>query len=69
MPKAACVLAALKRDGWVEVQRKGSHRPGEGGRRPNVGLHDGFDLGKVQMAQVARAFGSNLDDLRRLGLL
>jgi predicted RNA binding protein YcfA (HicA-like mRNA interferase family) len=26
MPKAARVLAALQRDGWVEIYRKGSHR-------------------------------------------
>jgi len=26
MPKAARVLAALKRDGWVQVRQKGSHR-------------------------------------------
>ncbi len=26
MPKAAQVLAALKRDGWSEIRREGSHR-------------------------------------------
>jgi predicted RNA binding protein YcfA (HicA-like mRNA interferase family) len=26
MAKAARVLAALKRDGWVEIRRSGSHR-------------------------------------------
>ncbi|HEU0087868.1 MAG TPA: type II toxin-antitoxin system HicA family toxin [Pseudonocardiaceae bacterium] len=26
MPKAARVLAALKRDGWTETRRAGSHR-------------------------------------------
>jgi predicted RNA binding protein YcfA (HicA-like mRNA interferase family) len=32
--KASQVLAALKRDGWVEVRRSGSHRTLEkGGRR------------------------------------
>jgi predicted RNA binding protein YcfA (HicA-like mRNA interferase family) len=67
MPKAARVLAALKRDGWVEVHRKGSHRRLEkAGVRRTWGFHDGFDLGKVQMEQIARAFGYKLDDLRRL---
>jgi hypothetical protein len=31
MPKAAQVLAALKRDGWIEARRRGSHRPMEKG--------------------------------------
>ena len=31
MSKAAYVLAALKRDGWIEAWRRGSHRPMEKG--------------------------------------
>jgi predicted RNA binding protein YcfA (HicA-like mRNA interferase family) len=67
MPKAARVLAALKRDGWIEIYRKGSHRRlQKGDIRRTCAFHDGFDLGNVQMAQIARAFGYKLDDLRKL---
>lgn len=46
MAKAARVLAALKRDGWVEVRRKGSHRwLAKGERRGTWAWHDGDDLG------------------------
>jgi predicted RNA binding protein YcfA (HicA-like mRNA interferase family) len=67
MPKAAQVLAGLRRDGWVEVRRTGSHRTLQKGDR--IGLwafHDGRDLGNVQMAQIARNFGYTLSELRRL---
>ena len=36
MPKAACVLAALKRDGWTETRRRGSHRVLVKDDRPRV---------------------------------
>ena len=67
MPKAAQVLAALKRDGWQEVRRRGSHRLlRKGDVSQTWAFHDGLDLGKVQLAQIARQFGYTLDDLRKL---
>jgi predicted RNA binding protein YcfA (HicA-like mRNA interferase family) len=67
MPKAAQVLAALKRDGWIEIRRKGSHITLEkGGRRARWTHHHGQDLGNPMMARVAKTFGYSLDDLRRM---
>ncbi|WP_416210394.1 type II toxin-antitoxin system HicA family toxin [Frankia sp. Cr1] len=67
LAKAARVLAALKRDGWVEVRRNGSHRVlVRGDRRGVWAYHDGVDLGGPAMAHVARHFGYTLDELRRL---
>lgn len=67
MPKAAQVLAALKRDGWVEIRRKGSHITLEkAGRRVRWTHHHGEDLGNPMMAKAARSFGYTLDELRRM---
>jgi predicted RNA binding protein YcfA (HicA-like mRNA interferase family) len=46
MPKAGEVLAALQRDGWVELRRKETHRSlAKGDRRATWAWHDGNDLG------------------------
>jgi predicted RNA binding protein YcfA (HicA-like mRNA interferase family) len=67
MPKAAQVLAAFKRDGWVEIRRKGSHVTLEkAARRVRWTHHHGEDLGNPMMAKTARAFGYTLDELRRM---
>jgi predicted RNA binding protein YcfA (HicA-like mRNA interferase family) len=67
MPKAARILAALHRDGWVEVRRRGSHRLlAKGNRRVVWAWHDGSDLGGPAMNIVAKEFGYSVDDLRRL---
>lgn len=67
MAKARQVLAALKRDGWVELRRSGSHRwLAKGEQRVTWAWHDGADLGKAAMAMIAREFGYTLDELRRL---
>ena len=67
MPKAARVLAALKRDGWQEVRKRGSHRRlRKGDVSRTWAFHDRHDLGQVQLAQLARQFGYTLDDLRKL---
>lgn len=67
MPKASQVLAALKRDGWLEVRRTGSHRRLEkGDKAATFAFHEGRDLGNTQMRQVARDFGYTLEELRRL---
>jgi predicted RNA binding protein YcfA (HicA-like mRNA interferase family) len=60
MAKAARVLAALKRDGWTEARRSGSHRV------LVKGDHDGVDLGGPAMARIARDYGYALDELRKL---
>ncbi len=57
MPKAARVLAALKRDGWIETRRAGSHRVLVRGERQRVwAYHDGVDLGGPAMARVAKDY-------------
>jgi predicted RNA binding protein YcfA (HicA-like mRNA interferase family) len=67
VPKASQVLAALKRDGWAEIRRSGSHRTLEkGGRRVMWAHHHGDDVGNPALARIARAFGYSLDELRRL---
>ena len=67
MPKAAQVLAALRREGWVQVRQRGSHRRlVKGQLRRTWAFLDGMDLGNVQLAQVARQFGYTLDGLRKL---
>ena len=46
MAKAARVLAALKRDGWIESRRSGSHRVLAKGDQQRIwAYHDGVDLG------------------------
>jgi predicted RNA binding protein YcfA (HicA-like mRNA interferase family) len=67
MAKAARVLAALKRDGWVETRRSGSHRVLVKGNEQRIwAYHDGADLGAPAMARIARDYGYTLDELRTL---
>jgi predicted RNA binding protein YcfA (HicA-like mRNA interferase family) len=67
MAKAARVLAALKRDGWIETRRSGSHRVLVKGSRQRVwAYHDGVDVGGSAMARIARDYGYSLDELRKL---
>lgn len=67
MPKAARVLAALKRDGWIETRRSGSHRVLVKDDRQRVWAYlDGVDLGGPAMARVAKDYGYTLVELRRL---
>ena len=67
MAKAARVLAALKRDGWVETRRSGSHRVLVKGNEQRIwAYHDGVDLGAPAMARIARDYGYTLDELRKL---
>jgi predicted RNA binding protein YcfA (HicA-like mRNA interferase family) len=67
MPKATQLLAALKRDGWVQIQRRGSHRRlVKGPVKRTWAFHDGLELGSVQMTQLAKQFGYTLEALRRL---
>jgi len=67
MPKAARVLAALRRDGWVQVRQRGSHRRlVKNGVAQTWAHHDAVDLGAVDMTRIARDFGYTLDELRNL---
>jgi predicted RNA binding protein YcfA (HicA-like mRNA interferase family) len=55
MAKAARVLAALNRDGWVETWRSGSDRVLVTGDQQRVwAYHDGVDLGGPAMSGIAR---------------
>jgi predicted RNA binding protein YcfA (HicA-like mRNA interferase family) len=67
MAKAAQVLAALKRDGWIETRRSGSHRVLAKGDQQRIwAYHDGVDLGGPAMARIARDYGYTLAELRKL---
>jgi predicted RNA binding protein YcfA (HicA-like mRNA interferase family) len=67
MAKAARVLAALKRDGWIETRRSGSHRVLAKGDQQRIwAYHDGVDLGGPAMARIARDYGYTLAELRKL---
>jgi predicted RNA binding protein YcfA (HicA-like mRNA interferase family) len=67
MAKAARVLAALQRDGWVETRCSGSHRVLVKGKEQRIwAYHDGADLGGPAMARIARDYGYTLDELRKL---
>jgi predicted RNA binding protein YcfA (HicA-like mRNA interferase family) len=47
MAKAARVLAALKRNGWIETRRSGSHRVLTKGDQQRIwAYHDGVDPGR-----------------------
>ncbi len=61
------MLAALKRDGWVEARRRGSHRVlVKDDLRRIWACHDGVDLGGPALARVAKQFGYTAAELREL---
>lgn len=61
------VLAALKRDGWTETKRSGSHRVLVKGDQQRIwAYHDGVDLGGPATARIARDYGYTLAELRKL---
>jgi predicted RNA binding protein YcfA (HicA-like mRNA interferase family) len=67
MPKAARVLAALKRDGWTETRRRGSHRVLVKDDHQRIwAYHEGVDLGGPAMARIAKDYGYTLAELRKL---
>lgn len=69
MAKAARVLAALKRDGWIEIRRSGSgsHRVLAKGDLQRIWAYpDGVDLGGPAISRLARDYGYTLDELRKL---
>jgi predicted RNA binding protein YcfA (HicA-like mRNA interferase family) len=67
MAKAARMLAALKRDGWIETRRSGSHRVLVRRDQQRIwAYHDGVDLGGPAMTRIARDYGYTLAELRKL---
>ncbi|MGP7995896.1 MAG: type II toxin-antitoxin system HicA family toxin [Streptosporangiaceae bacterium] len=65
--RAARILAALKRDGWIETRRSGSHRVLTKGSEQRIwAYHDGVDLGGPALARIARDYGYTDAELRRL---
>ena len=67
MAKAARILAALKRDGWIETRRSGSHRVLVKGDQQRIwAYHDGVDLGGPALARIARDYGYTVDELPKL---
>jgi len=67
MAKAARILAALKRDGWIETRRAGSRRVLVKGDQQRIcAYHDGVDLGDPALARIARDYGYTADELRKL---
>lgn len=67
MAKASRILAALKRDGWIETRRSGSHRVLVKGDQQRIwAYHDGVDLGGPALARIARDYGYTVDELRKL---
>jgi predicted RNA binding protein YcfA (HicA-like mRNA interferase family) len=67
MAKAARVLAALKRDGWIETRRSGSHRVLAKGDQQRIwAYHEGVDLGSPALARIARDYGYTVAELRKL---
>jgi len=67
LAKAARVLAALERDGWIEVRRRGSHRILVKADVQRVfAYHHTVDLGRSKLVRVAKDFGYSLAELRRM---
>jgi len=67
MAKAARVLAALKRDGWAETRRSGSHRVLIKGDQQRIwAYHDGAAARwHPAMARIARDYGYTVAELRK----
>lgn len=63
--RAGRVLAALKRIGWREKRRRGSHATLERAGWPDCvwAFHDGDELGPRMLARVAKQTGLTPDDL------
>lgn len=65
--KAARVYAALLRDGWVLARQRGSHRLlRKDDRKLVFAHHDARELGRVQLAQLAREAGYTMDELKAI---
>jgi predicted RNA binding protein YcfA (HicA-like mRNA interferase family) len=63
--KARRVLAALKRIGWSEKRRKGSHRTLErvGWADYVFSFHDNEEIGPRMLARICKQTGLKVDDI------
>ena len=63
--RASRVLAALKRIGWTEVRRSGSHRVLARDGWPNFvfAFHDRDEIGPRMLARIAKRTGLRPGDL------
>lgn len=63
--RASRVLAALRRIGWEETRRSGSHRRLErpGWAPLTFAFHDGEELGPRILARIAKQSGLTPEDL------
>jgi predicted RNA binding protein YcfA (HicA-like mRNA interferase family) len=63
--KARRVLAALKRIGWTEKRRKGSHRTLARAGWPDYvfSFHDNEEIGPRMLARICKQTGLLADDL------
>jgi DNA-binding FadR family transcriptional regulator len=67
MAKAARVLAALKRDGWIETRRSGSHRVLVKGEQQRIGtVMMAWTWVARRRPPIARDYGYTLAELRKL---
>jgi predicted RNA binding protein YcfA (HicA-like mRNA interferase family) len=65
--KAREVRRALQGLGWEYVGRVGSHRKYRKGSATRIfAHHDSVDLGGPALARIAKDYGVQLDELRRL---
>jgi predicted RNA binding protein YcfA (HicA-like mRNA interferase family) len=58
-------LAILKKNGWVEIRKKGSHRTLQrhDGRTILFSFHEGEEIGPRMMARVAKDADLKPEDL------
>jgi len=63
--KAQRLLSALRRIGWHEKRRSGSHRTLSRSGWPDFtfSFHDGQEIGPTMLARVARQTGLKPEDL------
>jgi len=63
--KTQKVLKALRRIGWEEVRRSGSHRTLSRSGWPDYvfAFHDGQEIGPVMLSKIAKNTGLKPDDL------
>ena len=63
--KARKVLAALKRIGWSEKRKRGSHRvlEREGWDNYVFAFHDGAEIGPKMLARISKKTGLEPEDL------
>ena len=63
--KAAKVLAALRKIGWIQIRQSGSHKDLSKPNFPNYvfPFHDGAEIGPVMISKIAKHTGLKPEDL------